>query len=327
MTEPEPLYSLVVPWSGEVIPVPVEPLPVGPIPGLPSNLPSPDPIIQFVGAGEHAVWNDVWNWIKGASSAAVDVLNTSEAAIANAVLGTVENYVGNQLKALSGFIDSAYQYTLDVGNLINTFAVEGIVSLYNDVVFIDEILRQLLDDVKGIDNWIANLVPSIVGVVMDALTAEINAAIQNVESWAIDNIYNPLDGAIRDVETRVDEAIVGAAADVEQYARDLVNAEALQRLAEIAGILSAIAALQTFVEECGDPMCQVMGPKTDLGKLLKALDAAALLAIIAELAGEDFAGIEALLTGLADKAAQVVDFFDTYFVEGGDTLSELIGRL
>jgi hypothetical protein len=204
---------------------------------------------------------------------------------------------------------------------------DNFLTLYNDVAFIDQVLAQLLNDVQGIDNFVANLVGGAIDALRTELDNLIGGAVAGVETWAIDNIYNPLDDRITSVETTIDDAIVGAVADVEAYARDLVNQETLQRLAAIAGIIAAVGAITTFVEECGQPMCDTMGPNTDLGKLLKALDALGLLAVLAELANSRFTDWEDFIRTIVDKAAAMVDTFDTYFIEDGEKLGDTIARI
>lgn len=49
----------------------------------------------------------------------------------------------------------------------------------------------------------------------------------------------------------------------------------------------AANAAKTFVDECGEPMCNIQGPKTDWGKLFKRFGPAALFALLAAVAASD----------------------------------------
>jgi hypothetical protein len=71
-------------------------------------------------------------------------------------------------------------------------------------------------------------------------------------------------------------------------------------------------------------MCQTMGPKTDLGKFLKALKIAEFAAFLIELGNLNEHGIEGLLSDLQHWGAHVIKTFDNLFVSGGGTLADVI---
>jgi hypothetical protein len=104
-----------------------------------------------------------------------------------------------------------------------------------------------------------------------------------------------------------------------------VHSETLARLAAVGALAASITTALTWIEECGAPMCESFGPKTDLGKFLKLLNVAADAALLAELASLDCAGIEKLLAGLVKVSGGVIDDLDAMFT-GTETLGGVLAK-
>lgn len=322
MTYAQPLPVTVdIPGLGPVGPIgPASPAPTGPL----TNIPTPGQLITYVGQGVQATWNDVWGYISGAaSSAATDILNV-EQTIGQAVLNGIEAYVGAELQALGGFINDAIDIAVSGIDGLSTALDTAVLGLYDDVVYLDKIAYGLLLDVQGIEG---NIIPNIEQRLLDlgtATAAFIHLGIADVQTWAIDNIYNPLLNDVQTLERDTVIAIEGTATRVLDEARSLVKDEVINRTAAIAALATAVAAITTFVEECGQPMCDTFGPKTDLGKLFKALALAGELAALAELANMNEHDLAALLTTVGRKAATYIDFLETNFVAGGESIGATV---
>ena len=74
-------------------------------------------------------------------------------------------------------------------------------------------------------------------------------------------------------------------------------------------------------------MCETMGPKTDLGKLLKALNLAATAALLLELSNMTEAELANTIDGLAKMAGGIIGDLDSMFFQGGETLAATIGAI
>ena len=307
---------VIVPVSGEVIPIDVPPVPV--------DVPVAGPVLHFIGEGEHAVWNDVWGWIKGASKSFADEIVTVEQQIGTAVVNVVEGYVGNELKAFSGFINRAFDYANTGLDAINFWTADALSTVFGDVQGITQGLVDLENIVNAIETHVipgifADLLGQIEGVYADLV-----GGIDLVKTWAIDNIRTPLDAEIRGVEAAIPVWAEGALTDAKAYADQLVHSEAVQRAAAIAGIAASVAAITTWIDDCGEPMCQVQGPKTDLGKLFKALQLAADAALLAELASMNETELIALIQSIAARTGAAIDFVNAEFVLHGKSIGSTI---
>ena len=305
-----------LPWSGEVIPIDV--------PTVPVDIPVAGPVIHFIGAGEHAVWHDVWNWVKGEASSAASSLQNIEQTVANAVTKTIEGYVGSLLQATSSFVNDLADYTyLGIDSLANV-AVDTWDHFQTAIDYADAVIYGLLTDVNAIDTIeIPALLGDIGRVAIDTEEA-IAGTVDELKVWAIDNIYGPLDALIQQVEVTIPVWAEGALSDAKAYADDLVHSEALQRAAAIAGIAAAVSALVAESETCTQPMCDTMGPNTDLGKLLKGLQAVLAAGALSELTNARESDIADAIRRIGAKGLDVFYTLDRDFIQGGDTLAQTV---
>lgn len=150
------------------------------------------------------------------------------------------------------------------------------------------------------------------------------ATVKAMQVWTTEHIFIPLATATA-TERITREAQIKK---ITQTDIPDLRSELLAKLAPVAAAAAAAstiaAKVATWVDDCGAPMCETMGPKTDLGKLLKGLKLASTLALLAELAALDENGIEQLLRGLQSLSKGVISEFDQLFVGGGETLGQTI---
>lgn len=257
------------------------------LPPIPVSVPIVGPAIHYLGEGEHAVWNDVWGFIKGKAVPFVQNLAGDAAGIVSTVVPMVEAYVGQELAALSGFINQAFQYTQDIGDIVNTFAIDAFTSLTETTQGIDFLVDGLLEDVRGIETGV---IPSIEALLGDLSTA-IDTGIDNVfdlgKTWAIDNILDPLSALLEQARTDLVDTIEGTAEGTLTIVRGLIDDATSPLAAEIAAVAAAALTITTWVDDCGVPMCEEFGPASDLAPLLKDLLGSGILALLAGLALAD----------------------------------------
>lgn len=323
------------------VPVPVPPPPIIPgapgipgptigpisIPSIPTSIPVVGPAIEFIGNAEHAVWDNVWGWVKGAAQIELsDVIDVADIFVDKAVRIT-EEYVGKQLAALSGFINDAFDFASAVGSTVADDAWQTSLWLWEDIKYLDAAAYTILADVVGIEGH------AIPDIIKRLLTLETNTwglvggAVAGVEAWAIDNIYGPLDA-------KIEREIAGVRTDVWNLTGawvdnllDDINAEALKRAAAIAGVTAAVAAVSAWVVDCGEPMCQTLGPKTDLGKLLKGLKLATELAALTALLEMDEGDLADLIHSITARMAAILDDVEQFLSPGGETVAGLIAAI
>lgn len=290
------------------------------------DIPAPGNPIPVIVHGAEYAWDDVSGWAKGAFDtvtgwfdSAASVAADDVRAVVHSAMDTVQTAWSSFISELEGWIvegiDAVTQSVTDLGN----FTIAAAQAVWNvSAAYTDAVAQWILADVTGIEGRLSGLEHLIEDTAI--------GTIDLLETWAIDNIYHPLLTDIGRVEADVWDAARWVSAEAEAYARDLVDSEAFRRALAIAGVAAAVGAITTWVEECGDPMCQTIGPKTDLGKILKGLQFAADLALITELANMDEAKLAALLRTIAAKAGALVSEFETGFVQGGETIGELIAK-
>lgn len=305
-------------------PVPVDPPPI-PLPPLPvPTIPHIGNPVPYVVHGAEAAWSDVASWVSdrwhsltGVFGGAVgigwdeiknfmDITLSAEQTAWASFISTLEAWINAGVAHLTAAV-------LDLGH----FTVAQVIGLYDDVASVEQTVIGLLNqEVLGIEGRITGLEHLIEGT--------ISGVVHLLQTWAIDNIYTPLLDDVRTLERDLVVSIDTIRTDVERYARDLVSAETLERIAAIAGIAAAVATITTWIAECGEPMCQELGPKTDLGKLLKALNLAADTLLLAELASLTEPQLVALIDQVASKLGQLVGDVETMFIAGGDTIGATI---
>lgn len=108
------------------------------------------------------------------------------------------------------------------------------------------------------------------------MAAEVNA----VRAEIIRDVINPLHAEVVQIGAIVRPVVV----DVE-HIKDVLGHNVIPNVTKAlatAGIAATLAhAVTKWVDDCGEPMCQSIGPKTDWGKLIKRFGPAGLLAILA----------------------------------------------
>lgn len=289
-----------------------------------THLPSPGDLVEYTGRGAAAVWGDVWSWVKTTAAPAASTLANIEGDIASAVLNTIESYVGTSIAALSGFVDDLGA-TMDfvsglTFDVIDTLAIE----VEDSVTYLDRVVYGLLTEVIGIEG---RIIPDIEQRLLDLGTATetfIHIGIGQVQAWAIDNIYDPLTADIWRVGVQAETDIRDGLTQVLDEAKAYADAHAAAIATAIAAAAAAAAAATEWIDDCGEPMCQVQGPKTDLGKLLKGLGLALDAALFVDLANAKEGDVADAITRIATKASDVIGTFERDFISGGSTLAGTI---
>jgi hypothetical protein len=135
------------------------------------------------------------------------------------------------------------------------------------------------------------------GVAADART---DATIAALQEWTITHIAQPLSDRLDQTTVIANQARVSAH-------NAGIRADSLApQLAAVAALLHQMEPqlnrVLTETEQCTEPMCEYLGPKTDWGKLLSKFGPAAIWALLAELAAlhpdEVAKAAEALARGL-----------------------------
>lgn len=293
------------------------PIPAPPIPHIGNPVP-------YVVHGAEAAWSDVSSWVSDRwhnitdffsggftlgwdeVKSLVDVALSAEQTAWASFVSTLEAWINTSV----GFLEGAISDTA-------TWAMTQVADIYGaiDTVF-DQALRDLLNSVYGIDQALARQW-------WDTVQA-IDGAEANLRAWAIDNIYHPL---LVDVLTGVAQVEADLKADVralEGTIADLNVGDIAGLAARLGAIAAAISVVESWVNDCGEPMCEQMGPKTDWSKLLKVLNVAGMLALLTSVGTLTESQLEQLAANVATIGADPASAFVDAFVTEGDTLAAAI---
>lgn len=291
-----------------------------------AQVPARGPDVPLPGLGPAATWNDVYTWIE-ANSAKVRADVEAQVGTNGAFITLeIQTYVGSVVKAVSSYINNLYETLMDQS-----------VSLWNSLMYVQ---KELQDQIDRQDAILTNLITSnyetregIIPALMQQI-ANLEEEVKQrdlilegqMQQWTEDNIYRPLfeQQVLLDQATKERELVL--AQQQYQYADTQVQKEQWERVAAYLILQQQLNVIETEFETCVNDMCATQGPNTQLGKFLKALNLAADLALLTELANLNRAGVENLLHGFASIAGGAIKDFETLFVGGGESFGQVIGR-
>lgn len=321
--------TIVEPPPIQVYPVPPVVVP-GPD-GTPIELPFPHAIPEqgvpvHINNGKVYVWKALSDWIQqkstddwfGKFDRGAEPVKLNIQAVFDAIFTALHR----EQEAWASFVNLQADYLLGVAvqSLKNDIhLLETVATLFRTAkadTFADRLRINTIENV---------IVPTLLRAIQDTQTFT-NAALQRqslvLKQWSVDHIFQPMRERIAQEATRrqiADDHIT-------QTVIPAVRADLMQQLAPV--VVTATAALgiarkvATWVDECGAPMCDTMGPKTDLGKALKALGG--LLGLLAgvELAHLTEADLEHLAHVLASIGERGATALLDDFVEGGADIGD-----
>lgn len=137
------------------------------------------------------------------------------------------------------------------------------------------------------------------------LDARIAAHTSALRAEMIRDILNPMRSAEANAARGLHDARVRLAGMEAQVAHHLVPELAAATLIGHEALKLAQAA-KAWEDDCGEPMCQTVGPKTDWGKLLKRFGPTAIFALLAAIAAENPDKVEAIAEDLGHALGPVL---------------------
>lgn len=291
---------------------------------VPDWAPEPAPPADWGPLGARGDWSDVWDWIKDHAILPEGRPITNEFLTADQVQQIVDASVGEAVKALSGFINLNASMTLQAAGLLD----DAITNLSNRSLDEHAELSQRLDQVENVQRYFIDYAFPLVEHQIDQ--ANYNAyqygenAIRVSQAYATDRVFKPLLETIFADQQAANQRMDVQHVEAIDHANQL-NARTLIHVGEVvAPVAAATKALAQWVDDCGAPMCETMGPKTDLGKLLKGLKLAATLALFAEIANLNEDRLATLIRELTSHVGGIIDTFSQLFVQDGRTIGAVI---
>lgn len=306
-------------------------VPFGDTSGLPpidlAWVPVTDAPVEYVGSGEQPTWNDVNAHTDTQIDAQTNDLMTAAPVTGTQTARAIKVAAGETIKSLSGFINQATAATAQV----ETDLRAELDAMSANIGALQAINDGRMTELEAIVNLIVHeAIPSLQAQILrlrhDVPLYVEYAALAN-RQWTIDHIFDPLEQRIN-VTARTQKVYTDTAARaVTQHATHLVNTETLARIAAVAGVATAVKVATDFVDRCGEPMCQTMGPTTPLGKLFKALNLVADAALLAAILGMNEQQLADAVSAMVGKFATIVGDFEGFFAPGGETLAHVFASL
>lgn len=289
--------------------------------------PAPDPPIEIPIITSTVHWGDVFNWVKDSTRHLLPSGTPISSPSFDEVDQRIDTAQGQMLKALSGYINQSAAMTLQLANLVD----EALANVQSNAITDYHDLSTRLDTVQAhndfIDQYVVpNLQAQITHGTAQAFAFAL-AAQSNAEDWAKENIFAPVYTELLKVQPAIDASAQSVLNRVPEIVKNLVPTLGLATATGLAALATKVAGIGTEVEECLEPMCDTMGPKTDLGKLLKALKVAEWAALIAEIAALRADGLDGFLNDVQGWAKTAIGDFESAFISGGQTLGETIAGI
>lgn len=292
----------------------------------PTDIPGPDAPFTYLGSGTVPTWNDVYQAAEAEYTKNALLPNQDpEDATVKWVIRSGRVAIGEALKAMSGMLNNAVSAQVQDVNLLSTITDAE----FGDLVGrINQVIRRV--------NKLGSYVTAILEYAIPSLQAQIDKlahdtplliqyAALSERAWIIDNIFKPLYTEILKVQPAIDVSVAREHEAAKTYTDTAVQALGVNVLKALVPMSVALTALQTESDECVKPMCQTMGPNTQLGKFLKGLNIAADAALIAALLGMSEADLAGFIQSLVSHLSSVVGDIEDFLSPGGETVAGLIG--
>jgi hypothetical protein len=297
-----------------------------PAPEATAWVPTPDPPVTYTGTTPQPSWENVFEYYSQTTHAQTPDLPVPSPVTGLQVQRAIDVAQGQTIKALSGFINQAVDLqTLSSQELANRITdVENIVAaLNNNQGVINQQQHAILDLL--VNGAIPELWAEI-HKTQQQIINEANGVLKLMQQWSLDHIFKPLEEQLGQEKTnriaQVDSVITSLPGTIVSR----VEAMGLATAAGLAGVAAQVATLAQESTDCTVPMCETMGPKTDLGKLLKALSLAGDVALLAEIANINESDLASLISTVASKAATYIDFFENTFMTGGQSIGSTVAQ-
>lgn len=295
-------------------------------PFMPStDVPKPDTPFTYTGAGAQPTWGDVYD-------AAQKEFATSTATAGDQTADPFFKYaqsvgkaaIGESIKATSSFINYVQGEAIKNLNLLSDVTNYEFRDIAGRISDIAHRVNKIAATVTAIVDYVLPLVRQELNQIEHDYPIAIEYGLTLERNWTLEHVFAPLYAEILKVQPAIDQS----AAHVTQVAHADTQTQVATLAAAVGvtvtGIRTQLATLQAESDDCVKPMCQTMGPNTNLGKFLKGLQLAADAALLADLANAKESDVADAITRIAQHAAAIVGTFERDFITGGSTLAGTI---
>lgn len=302
-----------------------QPSPAPPVvtPDEEATVPAPDPLVIYTGAGPVPQWVNVYGWAVDTAHALTPDVDTPAPISGTQVRHAIDTTAGQTIKAVSGPINQVLNITKFTTALLHqqiTDTQNVIGALANDQNLTNAQIHAVLDPL--VNNVLPTMQDEVTRLRQDVIDTA-TGVITITQKWATDNIHTPLSEDLAAEKANRIAQVDDLKLSIPGIVHDIIAGAGLAPAATVAALAGEVAKLTQESTDCTQPMCDTMGPNTNLGKLLKALQLAADAALFAEIASLTEPELVAFIKGLVGHFAALVSDFEGYFSSGSETLGDL----
>lgn len=293
----------------------------------PDWMPTPAPPRSIPVLGARGDWSDVWDWVKRHAILPAGKPISDPFGTVALTQQMIDAAMGSVITGLSGFMNRSAALTIQAAAILDA----AINNLDNKTTYNHMELSQRLDRIENVQNYIVEqVIPAIEHQFVQADHTALGYALHAIEyqqQWTTQNVLVPLVESLGVLKHDMLQVIDLKAEESHQISAQQVAGLGAKLAPAIAAAAASAARSATFVDECGQPMCDTMGPKTNLGKLLKGLSLAAELAAIADLLALTEPELARKLADVVLKIGGYIADFENYFASGTETLGDVLGNV
>lgn len=287
-------------------------------------VPPRDPDVAYSGGGDIGQWSDVWDEINRRAAKVVADTEAVTGKFGPAITTEIKTFLGITLQMISTYINNLQTQLWDGINFMGETVQHNVTALDDQIQLLDAQTGRLVGDNYELREVI---LPALFGQLaqlrQDIAVTKLQTEAE-LQDWTRTDVVIPLLQTIYAQDEELRQNALLLAQQQFQYTDQKHAEQTWERVAAVLLLQNQLNVIETEFDECVNDMCQTMGPKTDLGKFLKALQIAGSVALLAELANLDRDGIDSLLQGLVHVAGGVIDDIGSIFT-GGETVGEALG--
>lgn len=287
-------------------------------------IPPPDTVTIFTGPGEGPTWNDVYAWTTAEQRAKMTfVLDTAPVTGAQ-LQAAIDTAIGSVIKSMGGLVDQSVALTATIARVLDHRIDALQLATYKGVIGTSLRVDKLAAEVDAILKLAIPNLQAQIDLEEHNRKVDVIRHDEATREYVHDVWVKPLrsDLALETQQRKLaDQSIIERVPDiVRSLAPELTAALA----ATVASVATRVGTLEDEATRCGRPMCAVMGPGTDLFKLLKLIKWAALAALLLELGALTADDVNGLIGKLGHEVASAMSTFDELFVSGGESIAHTL---
>jgi hypothetical protein len=303
------------------------PCPPGEDPITFPTIPFPRKTITYAVSGAQTLWDDVWGGIKGVWHTEAQGLQSGADITWDTLNATVDVASKWFMTGWTTYVSGIAEEVTDLTNAVIDFSDNIWYYAVESTAMLENLIAQAYLDFRAELSYVTQGLENTVTDTEHRLQTQIDALPHIMQQWSIDHIFQPLEENILRTAQQIYDTITWDVTALQGQITHLDTVVVPALLTALAAVSTNVDKLQAWQDECGDPMCATYGPKTDLTKLLKSLQA--LLGLLAGVGLADLteSDLERIAGYFSAITTNDVEGFVNAFAGAGATLGSASGAV